>query len=406
MRRPRWTAVTLLSLAVCTLAACAPDADTPASGAAERFERDSAGITIARHEVEPDRVLDVREALRLGVVDGTPELQFSNITGIEVAPDRGEVYVADARAASIRVFDLEGGFLRAFGRSGEGPGEFDFLLEVDVAGDTVVALDRRSVHRFHPDGTVIDTEATGTGAISSPEQASGAPDGLRVLVLETGQGEDGGRGTWLRVLRLDSAEGLVRPPIYEIRLDRDRIELPSGRRIDPWLAHGIGFGMDGAGRTFVTPVEAYEIHIVGADGVLERIHRLESERVPVDPEVVEAALSADEERCRQPNAPPGCMDFVDAMRSVEPPPFVPVIAGITMGDDGHTLVRRRDVGWDPIERAAPPVYDLIDPDGRFVGRLDLPEDFTPHWLDGDEIWGVDRDDLDVPYVVRLSLVDG
>lgn len=52
--------------------------------------------------------------------------QFTRIVSIAVDP-RGFVYVADAGSRDIRVFDAAGVFVRAIGREGEGPGEFQYL---------------------------------------------------------------------------------------------------------------------------------------------------------------------------------------------------------------------------------------------------------------------------------------
>jgi len=40
------------------------------------------------------------------------------------ADEAGKVYVLDRKAGQIKVFDPQGNFLRAIGRRGQGPGEF------------------------------------------------------------------------------------------------------------------------------------------------------------------------------------------------------------------------------------------------------------------------------------------
>lgn len=54
----------------------------------------------------------------------------------------GHLYVSDASAHSILVFDAAGVPIRAIGGQGQGPGEFSGLVKIDVgAGDTVRAID-------------------------------------------------------------------------------------------------------------------------------------------------------------------------------------------------------------------------------------------------------------------------
>jgi hypothetical protein len=51
----------------------------------------------------------------------------------------------------------------------------------------------------------------------------------------------------------------------------------------------------------------------------------------------------------------------------------------------------------------PTVYDVFEPDGRYVGRLRLPYAFIPIVFQGDDVWGIFRDDLDVEYVHRYRV---
>lgn len=60
----------------------------------------------------------------------------------DVAVDReGRIYVADRRASDIKMFDAGGNYIKAFGRSGKGPGEFLRInsVHVDENGRLVVA---------------------------------------------------------------------------------------------------------------------------------------------------------------------------------------------------------------------------------------------------------------------------
>jgi hypothetical protein len=51
----------------------------------------------------------------------------------------------------------------------------------------------------------------------------------------------------------------------------------------------------------------------------------------------------------------------------------------------------------------PNVYDVFEPDGTYVGRVRLPYDFVPLAAQGDDVWGVFRDEFDVEYVHRYRV---
>ncbi|MDT8341142.1 MAG: 6-bladed beta-propeller [Longimicrobiales bacterium] len=93
--------------------------------------------------------------LAVGRVSGDDVYLFEVIRGVRWLP-QGGVVVADGGRGRISLYDGEGGFRHAFGREGEGPGEFGALAGLWVAGpDSILALDQRRdrVSRFHLDGS-------------------------------------------------------------------------------------------------------------------------------------------------------------------------------------------------------------------------------------------------------------
>ena len=72
---------------------------------------------------------DFEEVFRIGVLDGEPWEMFGAVR--EVAFDaQGRLYILDGlggfggQGVRVLVFDAGGTFIREFGRSGNGPGEF------------------------------------------------------------------------------------------------------------------------------------------------------------------------------------------------------------------------------------------------------------------------------------------
>jgi hypothetical protein len=51
----------------------------------------------------------------------------------------------------------------------------------------------------------------------------------------------------------------------------------------------------------------------------------------------------------------------------------------------------------------PPIFDVLEPDGTYVGRVRLPDGMTLHNMRGDVVWGVTTDADDVPTVRRYRI---
>lgn len=89
-----------------------------------------AALAGCRGEAPADRPAGQRDVterpatvtLTIGGVEGAGADVFGRVGGVAVDAE-GRIYVADAQAAEIRVFDQAGELLHRFGREGQGPGE-------------------------------------------------------------------------------------------------------------------------------------------------------------------------------------------------------------------------------------------------------------------------------------------
>ena len=99
--------------------------------------------------------------------DGDPDYVFDQVFGLEPGPD-GLVYSIHRGEATIRRWTADGLAAGAVGRAGEGPGEFQFLIDMGFFGDSLWAWDFRAygVSYFDLDGEFL-------GSVSPPFEFGG-----------------------------------------------------------------------------------------------------------------------------------------------------------------------------------------------------------------------------------------
>jgi hypothetical protein len=167
--RVSWSGV--MTLAACgVVGALAVLACYAASDAAVSWDgvvRDSAGVQVVENFGTPlwreGEDWEFTEVLRIGTVEGEPEYQFGQITGIAVLSDR-RVVAADAMAHHLRFFSADGVYEQTVGTQGKGPGEFgDGILRVLIGpADTLLVQDdaNAQMHAIGPDGIWLGSFST------------------------------------------------------------------------------------------------------------------------------------------------------------------------------------------------------------------------------------------------------
>lgn len=95
---------------------------------------------------------------------------------LKIIVDENRIYLMDKSLKQILMFSMEGGFIRALGRSGEGPGEFRYLYTMDVKGNMVACFDQ-GTRRI----TLFDTSGVFIRSFGTQTQTS-VPSGNRVAI--------------------------------------------------------------------------------------------------------------------------------------------------------------------------------------------------------------------------------
>ncbi|HEU4631071.1 MAG TPA: 6-bladed beta-propeller [Gemmatimonadaceae bacterium] len=416
----------LAALVVPAVNACQPGDASAAGGA--RTVRSTAGDTLVVRTVGgPDSsTLRLVPDLRIGQLEGPEAYTFGSIDAI--APDAdGRVYVWDELSHSVRLYDADGRFVRQIGRRGSGPGEYQNLAGLLVVDGQLVFWDRQTQHAsvYDSSGTLVRSWAA-----TYPEPPMGelyAGVGGRFYLRHSLAPFDfddpanvrnnlaGLRTGYIGVDVTGAPTGDTLP--YRIFRYRPSVHAGGPRGS---AAQGVPFApqplaeLSPRGYLVSAPGDPYAVLLERRDAPPLRIER------DVAPVPVSEAERGDEEA-----------RVTAWLRNVDPgwtwdgppiPDHKPAVRRLRFDAAGRLWVERElastripdaELSDAPASRGlfpipprrwrAPVVYDLFEPDGRFLGTVERPRGATFLHMSGDTVWGAQRDSLDVPYVMRWHL---
>lgn len=401
----------LLGVLALSLVGCAGDGG--ADGEWRGTITDSAGIQIVQNPAEGLRggmTLRAEEDLRIGTAEGDSLTQFAMIAGIDV-DDAGNIYVLDQQIRRVRVFAPDGTFLRQIGGSGSGPGELSPMAVgvMVAAGDTLLVPDAQNarINRYLGDGTAVDAVPLSMDQ-GIPMRWESLPDGRVVqqsrVMPQMVPGQTGMRD----FLLIRDSRGVVVDTLMELPAGQTFEFQQGGARIRLFDPEPV-WAIDQQGRVLFGVNSEYRLLVHDETGALRRIITKPFTRQPVTEADREAFLRFMREMMLRSGAPPAALDQI--MNSISFGEHYPAFAFLLGGPRGTVWVQQvrtaEQVAAAGGEFTAQDIgssrWDVFDADGRFLGEIQLPDRYQPLRVEGEHIYGVWRDDLDVQYVLRLRL---
>lgn len=349
---------------------------------------DSAGVPVITSTAGDAVYAHVADepALTIGLVEGPDALMFQRIVSV-ARGEEGNLVVADAGWGEIRVFDPGGEHLRTIGREGEGPGEFQNLSGAwPGSGGNIFAVDgwQLRITEFGPVGEIARvSRIEGVGApIFFKFWGPGGPESMLSSIKTLGARDlshgEASRSSMVFVLhRLDgSIIGTVArlPGAAEgvLRSGGDVLHMPVPFTVESAAAgHAAGAA--------ATTGEAYEVRFFDVDGQLSRIARLAEAPPAWTEEHLEAWV---------PNA-----RLLALAEDFPLPATLPGYDRLTAADTGEIWARRY-----MLPRGATAHWDVFHPDGRYLGRVDVPASFRLYAVSNGQLLGVHEDELGVQRV--------
>jgi hypothetical protein len=397
---------------------------------------DSAGVQLVHSLDATVDTTSVRlvETLRIGNVDGPEELQFHQVTGV-VSDSAGRLFVTDNGTRAVRLFDADGRLIRTFGGRGIGPGEFERgIASLFRWRDTIHAADigRFSHSLFDTTGILLASFSTRlpNGSVLLP--VAGGPRGWYFTddSLFSRQGRDV-PGTMTQasylIVRLDprliaaathsrvAADSLIAPVVrypagrvfWRLGSEGGPERFPLGNT--PFFEPARSRAVDARGFVYVAAGWPYRIDVYDPTGALVRRMSRAHDSIPVADAMIDEILRRARAHYDTARAGNHMLESYEARAGFPRIGFVPVTGTLRVSPDGWLWVRRLDVDPDRVASewttGAPPrssYWDVFDPDGHFQHTVRFPPRFTLYDVRPSEVIGVQRDELDVQYVVRYS----
>jgi sugar lactone lactonase YvrE len=338
-------------IALLFLAGLAWSRFAPAAVAQQAVIKTENGVRIVQNPATPvlgpsgkAAAVSLAEDLVIGNDTTREDHWFGFLNALDVDAE-GRIYTVDPKSIRIRIFGPDGSLVKAFGRSGQGPDEFNGPggIVVQPDGTFVVSdvLNGRLTY-FNREGIPVKSTSFGTYRLSGL-----AIDRNSNMYITNVQPPSGNSMAW-ELLKLD--------PDMKLLAKIHSLPVPFKLRSTNVLPERLFYGLAGEDRLAWMDSPDYLIHVVDGSGKeVLRIAR-ESARRDFTAKDREALLK----RRFPEGAPPG-------LEIVSPDTF-PAAAGFMTDEKGRIFVRT--YGTDGQGGAA---VDVFDAEGLYVARFFFPE---------------------------------
>lgn len=317
------------------------------------------------------------------------------ITGeiVAVTTDaKSQLFIADGDLLSIHVFDSNGNYQTSVGRSGEGPGEFRSLIDINVRGQTLYALDRNlnRITQFDTESLEVlktiglsgATNRTGMQARSMPEIFFALPNDRVLLSFSMYAGNTG--RMFFQPVDILNAEGL-----YE---GAGEIKIPVRQSVMRETGGKIGVMVPPYGRKgTLAASKSGQIYTNWSENLLikkydDRGNYIQSLYANLDgPPLSRRSLS---ERYND--------TFMEYISGETLPDTWPVVRTFMIDDQERLWISLYSSDLDEAE------WIVVQQNGTVLSKLILPSSNTIEKISGDEIYISEEDDEGFDVVKRYN----
>lgn len=307
------------------------------------------GLIIVKNPREPmysGEVFNIKEDLSFGASEGPEEYMFNRIRGVDVDRE-GNIFVLDSQSVQIRVFDKSGQFLREFGRQGQGPGEMEMPIFIQITAEEEIVifdpLTRRFVF-FSPLGDYLRQVSTST--VGNPMHPIRLVSKGKLYAQVQPPPPMG--GTELKEFDFDL--GLAKT-IYKVEMDDLYLRAEFKVRQPE-----VNCAVSSDGVVVWGFADKYELDVMNTEGKLSKKILKDSKPVRL--------TDNDREDLRERYS----RSSVSRLFKLVYPDFFPAFHDISIDESGRIFVGT----YNKVEENELfYYYDLFDPDGRYIARAPI-----------------------------------
>lgn len=303
-----------------------------------------------------------------------------------VADPQGHLWIVDARGYRVVEYDAAGTQLRALGRKGQGPGEFEYPAGLDVLADGTIRvrdLQRRTIVRFSKRGDPLPEEPESPRLQKVVALRDGREVGLRLrgdtsqLMVKRGDAVHA-------VTSFVSAPAKSTPPVCHLS------DYPARPVFSPDFAF--------AARDQTIAYTSGDFRVTLHDGT--RPVRVLTRPAPRRASTTALARTqlGKGDRMEIVGRPPCYVPPDLIIRTAGVAPLLPAYRAMTIAPDGRIWALRFTVPGEP-SRA-----DVYRPDRGYEGTVELGTRYPVTFLADGSLVSLERDEDEVPVVVVYRVV--
>lgn len=358
----------------------------------------ASGEIIVRNTDEPlwssEETWRVVEEMRIGGDMGDDAILFGDIGSFDVDA-QGRVFALDGQTQEIHVFDSDGTHMHTVGGRGTGPGEFEDASAVDLSRNGeiwVMEMRKGQLSILDAYGDYLRKESIGgVGWSQWPYSGGFDPVGRYNALIRSFHDE----GTTESFARFDqSLTPLDTIPVPK-KPDAEYFSNETGdMQVGVPYQGYIAWCFAPNGNLWTLRTDQYELAEITGHG--ETLRRVTKEYEPI-------RVTA-EDRTEWGQSMEWFTDQGGKINWSKIPKTRPVVRSLYCDDEANLWVRRVTIKSDDDKESEGPLFDLFDPEGRYLGMLKFPFDLGSYPIMRNEVlYGITRDEHGADIIVRARI---